>query len=141
MKFYVIKSKSDADLKKLNLFKVDRDICNLIGEPTSISENSYASLSVEVNADEQEKKLKLTKSNPLREVTIHHKAGPAHDDGLDYEEVCTLVKSHVGHVRLQLELNIKVVAVRCQLDRMYTICNVHKPATQCKTHAVGRCRN
>ena len=37
---------------------MDAEICNLIGEPTRISENIDKSLSVDVNSDEQGKKLK-----------------------------------------------------------------------------------
>ena len=46
VKFYSIISPSNADLSKLNMFAVDREIYEIIGEPARISPNQDKSLTV-----------------------------------------------------------------------------------------------
>ena len=63
VKFYTIKSTNDADLRKLNLFKVDRAISSAIGEPARITEAHDKTLTVEV-------KTKVQGENLLRMKTL-----------------------------------------------------------------------
>ena len=57
VKFYSVRSKASADLRKLNIFKVDQAVCNAIGEPARITENPDHSLTVEVKSRAQGQKL------------------------------------------------------------------------------------
>ena len=53
-RYYTIQSTGDADLRKLNLFKVDKEICERIGKPQKITEEeSKKNIVVEVKSPEQ----------------------------------------------------------------------------------------
>ena len=57
IRYYIVKSTGEADLTKLNLFKVDSEICRIIGECPKISENTDKTITVEVNSPEQADRL------------------------------------------------------------------------------------
>ena len=75
----------------------------------------------------QETRMPAALPDPPRGFVMHHVAGPAADDGLDHGGVCTLVKQNISHVRIQLTTDLQAVAVRCHLDRQYTVCNIYIP--------------
>jgi hypothetical protein len=57
VRYYTVKSTENADLTKLNLFKVDAEITKAIGEPAKISENFDRTLTIEVKSPEQGEQL------------------------------------------------------------------------------------
>lgn len=75
VRFYIVSSTSGADLRKINLFKVDKQLGQYMGEPARISENHDKSLTIEVKNAEQGKKLLSLKTlvNEPIEVDIHQK--------------------------------------------------------------------
>ena len=62
VKFYTVRSTASADLRRLNLFKVDKAVCGAIGEPARITENSDHTLTVEVKSHAQGQKLQSMKT-------------------------------------------------------------------------------
>ena len=75
----------------------------------------------------QETRMPINIPQPPRGFTMYHSDGRRIGADLDHGGVCTLVKSNVGHVHLPLNTNLQAVAVRCHLDRLYTICNIYLP--------------
>lgn len=71
----------------------------------------------------QETKMPDVVPSPPRGFTMYHTAGSAPFQG----GVATLVRTNVGHAVLPLVTDLQAVAVRCQLDRLYTICNIYLP--------------
>ena len=65
--------------------------------------------------------------SPPRGFQLYHQCGPPGLDGLDHGGVCVLVKDHIGHAYLPLTTHLQAVAVRCHLDRLYTICSIYLP--------------
>ena len=61
-RFFTIRSNSSADLRKLNVFKVDDEICKFLnGEPKKVTNNTDGSITIEVdNAVHSRKILALT---------------------------------------------------------------------------------
>lgn len=75
VRYYTIKSCKEADLTKLNLFKVDKEIQRLCGDIARITENNDRTLTIEVKSTEQGEKLLQVKNlvdEPV-EVSIHQK--------------------------------------------------------------------
>ena len=70
VKFYSIVSPSNADLSKLNMFAVDREIGEIIGEPARISPSQDKSLTVKVKNDAQGQKLLTMKTLVKETVTV-----------------------------------------------------------------------
>ena len=81
----------------------------------------------------QECRMPQITPSPPRGFQMYHKSGPPGADNLDHGGVCILVKDHIGHLTLPLTTDLQAVAVRCQLDCLYTICSLYlppnKPAT------------
>lgn len=62
-RFFVIRSSQNADLRKLNIFKIDTELRNkLNGEPTKIRMRTDGGVDVEVNSAEQSDLIKKIKS-------------------------------------------------------------------------------
>ena len=70
VKFYSIVSSSNADLSKLNVFAVDREICEIIGEPARISPNQDKYQTVKVKNDAQGQKLLTMKTLVKERLTV-----------------------------------------------------------------------
>ena len=75
-KYYCVKPKTDCDLTKLNMFKVDREIRNNIGQYSKLTEDySNKSWTVEVKSEEQGHRL-MTLSSLVDvpvEVSLHER--------------------------------------------------------------------
>ena len=71
----------------------------------------------------QETKMPAVAPSPPRSFVMYQTAGPTAYHG----GVATLVKTTIGHTHLPLITDLQAVAVRCHLDRMYTICNLYLP--------------
>ena len=63
MRYYTVKSRSDAKLNKLNIFSVDKEVHRILnGEPRKIDSNTDGTITIEVATPEQgERLLKATK--------------------------------------------------------------------------------
>ena len=70
VKFYSIDSPSNPDLSNLNMFAVDREICEIIGEPARISPNKDISVTVKVKNEAQGQKLLTMKTLVKETVTV-----------------------------------------------------------------------
>lgn len=65
--------------------------------------------------------------NPPRGFKMYEKRGPQNNGPVNHGGVCTLIRNTVANTYLELNTELQAVAVRCQLDRLYTICNVYLP--------------
>ena len=74
----------------------------------------------------QETRMPARPLDPPRGFSMYHKRG-AEDNQIDYGGVCILIKNNIGHKTHPLNTNLQAVAVRCHLDRLYTICSIYLP--------------
>ena len=75
----------------------------------------------------QETRLPNPPPSPPRGFHMYHTCGPPGMDGLDHGGACVLVKSTIGHLIHPLTTDLQAVAIRCHLDRLYTICSLYLP--------------
>ena len=75
----------------------------------------------------QETRLPNPPPSPPRGFRMYHTRGPPGRDGLDHGGVSVLVKSSIGHLFHPLTTDLQAVAIRCHLDRLYTICSLYLP--------------
>lgn len=61
--YFTVKSENAADMRRLNIFKLDRELKSKLGsEPQKISNNADGTLTIQVVSEEQANKLKLVKT-------------------------------------------------------------------------------
>lgn len=75
----------------------------------------------------QETMMPMPIPNPPRGFAMYNKRGPQDDGPVNHGGVCTLVKHTIGHTNLDINTDLQAVAIRCQLDKYYTICNIYLP--------------
>ena len=75
----------------------------------------------------QETRMPFPLPSPPRGFQMYHKSGPPAADGLDHGGVCILVRDNIGHMMLPLITDLQAVAIRCQLDQLYTVCSLYLP--------------
>ena len=88
------KPRNSVDLRKLNVFKLDRELqTKLSGEPRNIFNNSDGTLTIGVHSEAQAEKLKAFKQLVNEEVTV--------EDHQRYNEskvviLCDILRSYTG---------------------------------------------
>ena len=75
----------------------------------------------------QESRLPHPLPSPPRGFQMYHKPGPPGRDNMDYGGVCTIVRSCVSHTEINLHTELQAVAIRCHLNRLYTVCSLYLP--------------
>lgn len=78
----------------------------------------------------QETRMPTSIPLPPRGFQMYHKAGPPGRDSLDHGGVAILVKNSIGHTHHPLQTGLQAVAIRCHLDRQYTVCSLYLPPSQ-----------
>ena len=68
--------------------------------------------------------------NAPRGFNMFEKRGPHNGGPVNHGGVCTLVKNTIANIQLNLNTELQAVAVRCQLDQLYTICNIYLPPSE-----------
>ena len=75
----------------------------------------------------QETMLPAIAPDPPSGFLMFNVSGPQSAGVVNHGGVCTLVKNNIGHRQIDLNTTLQAVAIRVQLDKLYTVCNLYLP--------------